>query len=132
MLTIIALYSNWGRLELADALSRLPLKNNAQVVPCPEDTKFMLETLRAGDSPVTVVEIKAWTDKDPVLSRVRNMVLNRWRSQVSNDTAFHPYKQRDLELSVQGGCILWGHRVVIPPARRERTWHDANPGRNYI
>ena len=115
----------------ADALSRLPLKDSTQEVPCPEDTIFMLETLRAGDSPVTAVEIKAWTDKDPVLSRVRNMVLNGWRSQVSNDAAFHPYKQRELELSVQDGCVLWGHRVVIPPAGREavmQTLHDAHPG----
>ena len=60
----------------------------------------MLETLRAGDSPVN----KAWTNKDPVLFCVRNMVLNGWSSQVSTDAAFHLYKQRELELSVQDGC----------------------------
>ena len=89
MLTIIALYSNHAN---ADALSRLPMKYSIQEVPCSEDTIFMLETLRAGDSPVTAVEIKAWMDRDPVRSHVRNMVLNGWRSQVSNDAAFLPFK----------------------------------------
>ena len=57
------------------------------------------------------------------------MVLNGWRSKVSNDAAFLPYKQR--ELTVQDGLYLWGHPVVIPPVGREavmQTLHDAHPG----
>ena len=44
---------------------------------------------------------------------------------------FRPYKQRECKLSVQDGCVLWGHRIVIPPAGREAvmcTLHDAHPG----
>ncbi|KAL5510827.1 hypothetical protein EMCRGX_G006433 [Ephydatia muelleri] len=115
----------------ADAFSRLPLSESTAVVPVPGDTIFMLETLRTGDSPVTAAEIKSWTDKDPILSRVRNMALTGWQAHASNDVTFRPYKQRECELSVQDGCVLWGHRVVIPPAGREavmRTLHDAHPG----
>ena len=75
MLTII--FKSGEAQANADALSRFPLKDSTQEVPCPEDTIFMLETLRAGNSPVTAVETKAWTNKDPVLSCVRNMVLNK-------------------------------------------------------
>eukprot|EP00731_Ephydatia_muelleri_P017692 Em0010g790a len=103
----------------ADAFSRLPLSESTAVVPVPGDTIFMLETLRTGDSPVTAAEIKSWTDKDPILSRVRNMALTGWQAHASNDVTFRPYKQRECELSVQDGCVLWGHRVVIPPAGRE-------------
>ena len=115
----------------ADAFSRLPLSESTADVPVPGDTIFMLETLRTGDSPVTAAEIKSWTDKDPILSRVRNMALTGWQAHASNDATFRPYKQRECELSVQDGCVLWGHRVVIPPAGREavmRTLHDAHPG----
>ena len=48
----------------ADAFSRLPHKDTAEVVPTPRDTIFTLETLRIGDSPVTAADIKSWTDKD--------------------------------------------------------------------
>ena len=59
------------------------------------------------------------------------MALTGWQAHASNDVTFRPYKQRECELSVQDGCVLWGHRVVIPPAGREavmRTLHDAHPG----
>ena len=115
----------------ADAFSRLPLSESTADVPVPGDTIFMLETLRTGDSPVTATEIKSWTDKDPILSHVRNMALTGWQAHANNEVTFRPYKQRECELSVQDGCVLWGHRVVIPPAGREavmRTLHDAHPG----
>eukprot|EP00731_Ephydatia_muelleri_P015649 Em0009g73a len=115
----------------ADAFSRLPLSESTAVVPVPGDTIFMLETLRTGDSPVTAAEIKSRTDKDPTLSCLRNMALTGWQVHASNDVTFRPYKQRECELSVQDGCVLWGHHVVIPPAGREavmRTLHDAYPG----
>ena len=42
-----------------------------------------------------------------------------------------PFTEHKDELSVQDDCILWGHRVVIPPAGVEaviRVLHDAHPG----
>ena len=57
------------------------------------------------------------------------MVLNGWRSKVSNGAAFLPYKQR--ELSVQDvlycGDIVW----LYTPVRSEavmQTLHNAHPG----
>ena len=62
---------------------------------------------------MTAVEVKAWTDRDPVLSRVRNMVLNGWRSKVNNDAAFLPYKQRELSLQdgLYCGDIVWSYSL---------------------
>ena len=34
---------------------------------------------------------------------------------------FQPYIKRKLELSVEGGCVLWGCRVVIPKKGRDRA-----------
>ena len=57
------------------------------------------------------------------------MVLNGWRSKVSNDAAFLPYKQR--ELSVQDGLYCGDIVFLYPPVGREavmQTLRDAHPG----
>lgn len=56
---------------------------------------------------VTVEQVKAWTDKDPVLSRVREMVRNGWSSKLKGEE-FAPREVRKHELSIQNGCGLWG------------------------
>eukprot|EP00731_Ephydatia_muelleri_P004047 Em0002g223a len=94
----------------ADALSRLPLDEAPKDVPVPGDTICLMEALDSC-GPVTAAVIKSWTDKDPVLSRVRNL--------------------RQLELSVEGDCLLWGCRVVVPKVGREKVLemlHDSHLG----
>ena len=42
-----------------------------------------------------------------------------------------PYKSRSLELTTEGGCILWGARVVVPTSLREnvlKQLHEVHPG----
>ena len=114
----------------ADGLSRLPLKGEEPGdVPLPGDTILMMESLSNADSVVTATTIRSWTDKDPVLSLVRRMVLHGWQPQASDE--FRPYEQRKLELSVQNGCVLWGSRVVVPPQGRQHVLemlHEGHPG----
>ncbi|KAL5509176.1 hypothetical protein EMCRGX_G004493 [Ephydatia muelleri] len=114
----------------ADGLSRLPLKGEEPGdVPLPGDTILMMESLSNVDSVVTATTIRSWTDKDPVLSLVRRMVLHDWQPQASDE--FRPYEQRKLELSVQNGCVLWGSRVVVPPQGRQHVLemlHEGHPG----
>ena len=74
----------------ADLLSRLPLSESVSNVPLPGETVLLMETLQG--SPVTAAQIKAWTDKDPILSRVRNLVLKGW--QEMNQDSLRPYEQR--------------------------------------
>ncbi|KAL5517655.1 hypothetical protein EMCRGX_G003243 [Ephydatia muelleri] len=112
-----------------DGLSRLPLRESPSNVPVPGDAVLMLEALSDMGSAVSATTIKSWTDRDPVLSRVRRMVLHGWQQQEGVD--FQPYEQRKHELSVEDGCVLWGSRVVIPPAGREavvRLLHEGHPG----
>ena len=74
---------------------------------------LLLEALDLSEEPISASTIKSLTNKDPVLSRVRGMVQHgTWSSGSSKDPTFYPFKQRDLKLSVQDGCILWGNRVV--------------------
>lgn len=111
----------------ADSLSRLPLPQVPQEVPIPEEIVFLMQTLQG--SPVTATHIKKWTDQDPVLSRVRYMVLHGWRDSMEEE--FTPFNRRHTELSVQDGCVLWGSRVVVPRQGRKQILeelHDSHPG----
>lgn len=88
----------------ADALSRLPLSETS-VQDGPEERVLMIES-----SDITLVsadQVKAWTDKDPVLSRVREMVHQGWPLELEG-SEFAPYAVRKNELSIQNGCVLWG------------------------
>ena len=110
----------------ADGLSRLPLAEAPEEVPTPGDTILMLQAFSDMSSVVTATSIRRWTDKDPVLSVVRRMVLHGWRTQSGKQ--FKPYECRKSELS---GCILWGSRVVVPPPGRVpiiKILHDGHPG----
>lgn len=111
----------------ADALSRLPLPVKAEVERR-EETVLMLES--ADITLVTSDQVKEWTDRDPVLSRVREMVRNGWTSKREGEE-FAPYEVRKHELSIQNECVLWGSRVIVPKPGQEqvmRQLHQCHPG----
>ena len=113
----------------ADALSRLPL---AREVPQPAEVVHLMECLDT--TPLSSTQIKTWTDADLTLSKVRRWVQEGWPEQdgnaeVSEDVL--PYPRRRLELGVEGGCVLWGCRVVVPKRGRQRALemlHESHPG----
>ena len=53
-------------------LSRLPLPETPAKVPVPGETILLLDMLNS--LPVTSEQIKQWTSKDPVLSKVKIMI----------------------------------------------------------
>ena len=71
--------------------------------------------------------IKAWTDKNPVLSRVRKLAQVGWTSSDLGPD-FIPYFNRRRELSVLDECVLWGSHVVIPPTGHDIILNQAHPG----
>ena len=112
----------------ADAFSRLPLPDTPADIPMPADTVFLLEKLN--DTPVTANMIKRWTNQDPVLAKVKHCVLKGWPSSVT-DSGMRPFFNKQTELSVEGGYVLRGVRVVIPPQGRKKVLellHDTHPG----
>ena len=111
----------------ADLLSRLPLPETISDVPIPGELILLMETLQS--SPITAMKIKSWTDKDPILARVRNCIQKGWTNSSADDLC--PFSQRKEELSVHDGCILLGCRVVIPKVGREQVLnqlHESHPG----
>ena len=118
------------QLANADALSRLPLSKHPQTVPVPGDINLVLQHLNT--TPATATEIKVWTDKDPVLSKVQKFVMTGWPDDDNeNEKALRSYFNKKDELSVQSGCLLWGSHVIVPPKGREmivKELHESHPG----
>lgn len=114
----------------ADALSRLPLPSAPATVPEPGDTVLLFECLRV--SPLSPSDIKRWTNRDPILAKVRNCILQGWPSHLEGEE-FQPYVRRKAELSCDNGCVIWGNRVVVPPPARAKVFdilHETHPGVN--
>ena len=116
----------------ADALSRLPLQSPDTETPQPAEVVHLIEHLAA--TPLSSTLIKSLTDVDPILSRVRKLVLEGWPDDElgpENSGEFSSYSRRRQELSVEGGCVLWGCRVAVPTKARTRALemlHGAHTG----
>ena len=79
--------------------------------------------------PVTAALIRRWIWADPVLSKVKAHVMRGWK--YSSSAELCPYFKRKSELSVESGCILRGHRVIVPwkgQATVLALLHEAHPG----
>ena len=117
----------------ADALSRLPLANTYSSTPVPSEINHLISQLSTmTTSIVTATQIEAWTDCDPILSRVRRLILNGWTTS-DIDTNLKPYFNRKHELSTHDGCVLWSSRVVVPPPGRHiilQQLRECHPGIN--
>ena len=111
----------------ADGLSRLPLPESVNEIPTPGETILMLENLQT--PPVNIKHVRQWTDRNPILSKVRRLVQQGW--ETTDDQQLQPFQVRKEELSVQDFCVLWGSRVIIPDADQEKVLnilHDGHPG----
>ena len=56
-------------------------------------------------------------------------VQNGWPQQVREDLQI--YKDRSTELSTQGGCLMWGLRVIVPTSLQSsvlKSLHRNHPG----
>ncbi|XP_032069726.1 uncharacterized protein K02A2.6-like [Thamnophis elegans] len=110
----------------ADALSRCPLPE-ADEDPAAVAPVFLIDDLNL---PISAADIARSSARDQVISRVLDWVRRGWPKDPV-DPIFLPFKARLAELSVQHGCLLWGHRVVVPPSLRTtvlRQLHSAHPG----
>ena len=114
----------------ADGLSRLPpskstVKPSSKSLDCVDVYLFS----HLNDSlPVTSQMISRETSKDPVLSKVCNMIVSGWPHQSGDNDDLDPYYKRQHELSLLQGCVMWGTRVVIPPKFRTTVLEELHVG----
>ena len=111
----------------ADGLFRLPLHHVSPLGYTSEPTVFNLQQI---DSlPVTATKLAVATCTHSTLSRVYRYIIRGWPQSV--DASFSPYLTRTSELTVEGGCVLWGTRVIVPEKWRKRLLtelHRDHPG----
>ena len=63
--------------------------------------------LKIESLPLTSGQLKQATGTDPILSKVLRFTKNGWPVQISE--TLKPYWNRCLELSLEGGCVMWGN-----------------------
>ena len=81
--------------KIADALSRLPLPTHPSTIPQPQELINLMEIV--DQSPLTSNQIKQWTARDPILSRVLEFVQKGWPHEMPPEE-FAPYFRRKYEL----------------------------------
>ena len=111
----------------ADALSRLPLPACEDDVSQQVQSVHMMELVNA---PVTEKDVARETQIDPVLAEVIRNVSEGWKNE-NKEEKLRPYWVRRNELSIEGECLLWGGRVIIPEILRKTVLlelHDVHPG----
>lgn len=111
----------------ADGLSRLPVMSRHMEQNLPEQTYLHFAE---NDLLLDSNDIKTYTQKDPLLCRVLSYIRHGWpkESEIKN---LQPYFNRRQELYEELGCVMWGHRVVVPQGCRERvlsTLHESHMG----
>ena len=112
-------YKPGDKLANTDALSRLPLPETSPQSSPDMTVQFIINNLEEN----IVSDIKAWTERNPILSRVYRCILHGWPDDIQDDEMKPYFNHRD-ELSVANGCILWGARVIISSPGRENILYQ--------
>lgn len=113
----------------ADALSRVIEHARADQAQNERETYSYLNFICDDVKTIDRNEIREATARDPILTKVRDYLLKGWPVQV--EEGLQSFKSKELELTLESGCILWGHRLVIPSICRERILselHSAHMG----
>lgn len=104
--------------NVADIFSRLPLEQ--PIISLEKDLNYI--NYLEENLPISCVEISKETDKDEILSRVKHYVLNNWPMKCPAEMKVFISK-RD-QLYVEGGCLMWGYKVVVPTSLRQKVLNE--------
>ena len=104
-----------------DGLSRLPLPT----VNSPKGQSPHVDVFNVGqlDSlPVTAQQLGQATRKDVILSKVWRYSKLGWPQKAPDYLC--PYWNRRNELTLEGDCLMWGIRVVVPRKLQDSVLHE--------
>ena len=91
-------------------LSLLPLPSGGELEPpVPAETILLMEHLYW--SPITSLQIRQWTRRDPLLARVICHVQDGWSERCTAEE-LRPFASNSTELSVHDGCLSQGMNAV--------------------
>ena len=110
----------------ADMLSRLP----PEAVDDSADYASRFYVRQVQSTPgVTLSALQDESEKDEILSSVRNHIRKGWGK--CDQMELLPFFKKRYEFTLKGEILLWGRRVVIPTALRTQvldTLHFSHPG----
>ena len=111
----------------ADGLSRLLTVESDLPAAFVEATAVNLAQLEA--LPLRTSEIRVATRSDRLLSQVLHYLKYGWPDKIKE--CLLPYWRRRYKLTVEGDCVLWGLRVVVPTKLQSKVLaelHCGHPG----
>lgn len=85
----------------------------------PQDKATYVNFITEGSLPVTVDELQKQTKNDSVLSKVLLYVQQGWPRKVED--SLQPYYKCRLQLAEENGCIMRGHKVLIPVTLQKKV-----------
>ena len=110
----------------ADELSRLPLKDTG--LKCSTTpSEFNVHQIMA--LPVSCTDVERASRQDAIVSKVLQYTRKGWPNTISD--SLKPFSHRKNELTIEGECLLWGTRVIIPSKLREtflKELYQGHPG----
>lgn len=104
-----------GSLNYADSLSRMPQYHTVESEP-EKDYVHLIQTQNRVN--IDFKDVARETRRDAILSKVCDFVRRGTLADLK-DSEFLPYTQKNIELTVDHGCVLWGYRVIIPQKLRK-------------
>lgn len=108
----------------ADGLSRLPLEDASTLGNYEDAAVFNISQVDA--LPVHASQVMTATRSDPLLSKVLRYTRTGWPEQVPEELR-SLWRKRE-ELSVEGDCVLWGVRVIVPKRLRQQVLEELHRG----
>lgn len=107
----------------ADGLSRLPCEPGDHASADPAE---MFHLAHVENLPVTSVQIKQETSRDPTMPKVFELTVKGWPAKDS--VGLPEYFKRREQLSLCHVCIMWGTRIVVPPKLRSNVLEALHEG----
>lgn len=115
----------------ADGLSRLPVPSKTlKATDCLELPEQTYLHFAQNEMLLDFSELKKQTQRDPILGRVLSYIRDGWPNELEI-RALQPYYNRRKELYEELGCVMWGHRIVIPENCRNKVLlelHESHMG----
>jgi len=80
----------------------------------------MIQTNQLVQLPLLATDVAKAIEEDKILSQVYQLIQEGWpEDKLEVDKTLQPYFSRQLQLTIQNGCILNGLQVVIPQILRK-------------
>ncbi|KAJ0171393.1 hypothetical protein K1T71_012943 [Dendrolimus kikuchii] len=98
--------------------SRDSIKGASNEVGDYEERAAYVNFVVNGTLPVTLSDLRRETAADVHLASVKHYVLNGWPRKI-NEPNLKPYYHCRSQLSYENGCLMRGHKVIIPASLQQ-------------